>query len=249
MTQKLADILKLDSIAAAPLLLGWCLTRELPLGRVSLRIVETEAYHQDDPASHSFRGRTRRTAPMFEAGGHLYVYFSYGMHYALNIVTGPAGRGEGVLLRGAEPLEGHGIMWGNRYGTEFPYLDAAQGSSEERAKRTYSTASEQQNVTDAAMRQEPAAVPSLAGQKGKAIWGLSNGPGKLAQALGIRDSQLSGTILNKLSISGRPSGIWLEPPKEPLAPEDIVVGPRVGISKAVEAEARFYIKNNPFVSR
>lgn len=96
------------------MLLGWVFCRRLPQGIVKARIVEDEAYHQEDPASHSYRGSTPRTWPMFEAGGRLYVYFTYGMHYALNIVTGAKGVGEGVLIRAAEPLEGLDIMRQNR---------------------------------------------------------------------------------------------------------------------------------------
>lgn len=180
------------SIEVAPKLLGWILCRRLPQGVVKLKIVETESYHQDDPASHSYRGATKRTAPMFEAGGTIYVYFTYGMHYCVNIVCGPAGRGEAVLLRAAEPIEGTEIMRSNRGGTD--------------------------------------------------IKNIANGPGKLAQALGIRDTKLSGQKLGKQTV-------WLEPPTEPIKKSQIVIGPRIGITKAMEAEARFYIKDNPFASR
>jgi DNA-3-methyladenine glycosylase len=102
------DIVGLPSTQAAPLLLGCVLSRHTPEALLSLKIVETEAYHQDDPASHSFAGLTKRTAPMFEEGGHIYVYFTYGMHYCVNIVVGKKGTGEAVLLRAGEPLQGKG---------------------------------------------------------------------------------------------------------------------------------------------
>jgi DNA-3-methyladenine glycosylase len=231
------------SIEAAPQLLGWKLTRELPDGRVSLRIVEVEAYHQDDPASHSFRGLTRRTAPMFEAGGHIYVYFTYGMHYCLNLVTGPSGRGEGVLIRAGEPLEGIEIMMKNRYKKKAQnmQLDAMQASQENRAKRMELYDERESQAADAAERQELGAT-SFAGWRAKALHNLSNGPGKLAQALGINNTELSGKILNK-------SSIYLEPPIEPARKKDVVTGPRIGISQAVEVEARFYLKDNRFVSK
>jgi DNA-3-methyladenine glycosylase len=113
------------------------------------------------------------------------------MHYCLNIVTGLQGRGEGVLLRAAEPLEGIEIMQANR------------------------------GITD--------------------IRNLTNGPGKLAQAIGIKDTGLSGKILNK-------SSIFLEK-GETVSKDDIAISPRVGIKKAAEQPWRFYIKGNPYVSK
>lgn len=95
-------------------LLGKILVHATDLGRVSGKIVETEAYLQNDPASHSYKGKSVRNAPMFASAGTIYIYFTYGMHYCLNIATGPVGRGEAVLLRALEPMEGLDSMRTNR---------------------------------------------------------------------------------------------------------------------------------------
>ncbi|MBA3757594.1 DNA-3-methyladenine glycosylase [Candidatus Saccharibacteria bacterium] len=115
-------MLNLSAPEAAPRLLGWELVRSTPKGEIRLKIVETEAYHQADPASHSHRGATTRTAPMFEQGGRLYVYFIYGVHYCLNIVTGPKGSGEAVLIRAGEPIDGVELMRKNRSITDIHKL-------------------------------------------------------------------------------------------------------------------------------
>lgn len=110
------------STVVAPELLGRILVRLLPDGtRLAARLVEVEAYAPDDPASHAYRGPTTRNAVMFGRAGHLYVYFTYGIHFCCNVVTGLDGEGSAVLLRAAEPLEGLGAMAANR-GTVAPRL-------------------------------------------------------------------------------------------------------------------------------
>lgn len=94
-------------LTAAPALLGCVLAHETDDGLVAVEIVEVEAYRgESDPASHAFRGKTERNAVMFGEPGHAYVYFTYGMHFCVNLVCQPAGQAAAVLLRAGRVVEG-----------------------------------------------------------------------------------------------------------------------------------------------
>lgn len=95
------------AVVLAPRLLGAIVVAEAGGERVAVRLTEVEAYEGvDDPASHAFRGLTPRTAVMFGPAGHLYTYFTYGMHWCANIVCGTDGTAAAVLLRGGEVVAG-----------------------------------------------------------------------------------------------------------------------------------------------
>ncbi|MDU5216797.1 MAG: DNA-3-methyladenine glycosylase [Atopobium sp.] len=203
------DFLENPSDVAAPLLLGCTLTRTITLNgekhKLVVRIVETEAYDQDDPASHAFGGPSERNAAMFGPAGHLYVYVSYGMHHCCNVVCGPEGFGSGCLVRAVEPLEGVEVM---------RELREAGRAGKEQAERA---------------RKHPLKLRDL-----------TNGPGKVCAALGI-DKELYG---HELTVEP----LVLE--FAPLLPrETIGRSPRVGISKNIDAQKRFFIEGNEFVSR
>ena len=152
------------------------------------KIVETEAYDPEDPASHTFSGPTPRNAVMFGPPAHVYVYRSYGIHWCLNFVCREEGHGAGVLIRAIEPLTG---------------LDA--------------------------MRQRRGLEPLKL---------LCSGPGRVTQALAITHRH------NGMSL--------LEAPFEIEAPQErvqVVIGPRIGITKAIDVPWRFGLAGSKFLSK
>ena len=112
--QRLAGVfpvfLEEDVTTVAKKLLGCYLVRNIGNHEIRAKIVETESYDQSDAASHSYNGRTARTDVMFGESGHLYVYFTYGLHYCCNVVTGKVGEGSAVLIRAIEPTEGRDFV-------------------------------------------------------------------------------------------------------------------------------------------
>ena len=114
-----------DTVKLARFLIGKVVVHDLPAGRVSGRIVETEAYPPGDPAGHHFRGPTPRIRSMYLAPGHVYVFFNYGAHFMLNVVSEPPETAAAILIRALEPLEGIEIM--QRHRKTMRLLDLTRG--------------------------------------------------------------------------------------------------------------------------
>src|SRR5208282_1448339 len=117
--------LPVDTVKLARFLIGKTIVRELPAGRLSGRIVETEAYLPDDAACHAYRGPTPRNRALFLERGHSYVYFIYGSSFMMNVSGEKQGVGAGILLRAIEPLEG--IEWMQRHRRTTRHLDLTRG--------------------------------------------------------------------------------------------------------------------------
>ena len=109
-------------------LIGKTLVREHRRGRMSGRIVETEAYVVGDSSGHAYKGKTARNASLFLERGHAYVYFIYGCWFSLNVSAGRAGIGTGVLLRALEPLDGIPLMSRHRPGVREQDLARGPGN-------------------------------------------------------------------------------------------------------------------------
>ena len=178
----------IDFMAPAELVARQLIGVTVLVAGVGGRIVETEAYDREDPASHAYSGPTPRNLAMFGPPAHAYVYRSYGIHWCLNFVCMEEGHGAGVLIRAIEPLAGLDVM---------------------RARR---------DAEDVRL--------------------LCSGPGKLCQALEVtRD-------FNGISLAAAPFEL-----RAALPGLEVIAGPRIGISKAMDVPWRFGLAGSRFVSR
>ncbi len=184
-------------LVVAKELLGKILVKKNGRQILAGKIVEVEAYDgATDEAAHSYGRITPRNKIMFEDGGFLYVYFTYGTHHCCNVVTGKKGTGTAVLIRAVEPVSGIKKMMLNRF-----------------------------NKSDITQKE---------------IYNLTSGPGKICQAFNF-DRSHSETDLTKNKI------FLLNQPK--IKSHLIGTSKRIGISKSVDLPWRFFIKDNPFLSR
>jgi len=116
-----------DTVKLARFLIGKIIVHDLPAGRLSGRIVETEAYPPGDPAGHHFRGPTLRIRSMYLTPGHAYIFFNYGAHFMLNVVSEPAGIAAAILIRALEPLDGIELMQRHRKTSQLLNLTSGPG--------------------------------------------------------------------------------------------------------------------------
>ena len=119
------DELPVDTVALARFMIGKCLVHDSPEGRVSGRLVETEAYPVGDSTSHAYRGLRAYNGALFRAPGHAYVRLVYGACYTINMSAEPEGEGAAVLLRAVEPLDGVPLMQSRR--PKAGHVDLARG--------------------------------------------------------------------------------------------------------------------------
>ncbi|MEU8226424.1 DNA-3-methyladenine glycosylase [Kribbella sp. NPDC048915] len=214
-------------VEVAPQLLGMVLRSTTESGTVAVRLTEVEAYDgPNDPGSHAYRGETPRNAVMFGPPGFLYVYFTYGMHFCMNVVVGPAGKPSAVLLRAGEVIEGIELARSRR-GVE----PAARTVFNQTSAAVNGARPGLRGVRPGPVAKRPAANPDR---------DLARGPARLCVALGIGREGNGADLLAKNSPIQLLDGPGFD--GEPST------GPRVGLREAADRPWRFWIPNDPTVS-
>ena len=218
------EFLDRPALTVAPALLGCVLAHETDDGLVAVEIAEVEAYRgESDPASHAFRGKTARNAVMFGEPGHAYVYFTYGMHFCVNLVCQPSGEPAAVLLRAGRVVEGDGLAAARRLAGRRGTTGASGGVPAGGASRD--------------------GAASVGGQ----VVGereLARGPARLCQALAIDRAQNGADVCDP----GSPLRLLAAAGFAGLPAASIGRGPRVGVRHGAEADWRFWTVGEPAVS-
>ncbi|MEW9531353.1 DNA-3-methyladenine glycosylase [Microbispora sp. NPDC049125] len=227
------DFFDRPSEEVAPGLLG----RVIVHGPVAVRLSEVEAYGGpgQDPASHTYRGRTPRNAVMFGEPGHLYVYFTYGMHFCANLVCMPEGTGSAVLIRAGEVVAGLDVARARR-------LPQAAGASRNGVSRSVDSGNGSSAGASPGGSAQGGSAGSSRGGPVRALpdRDLARGPARLAVALGLRREH------NGLDCCSHGPLQVLK--GEPVDPAVIRTGPRTGVSAGAETPWRFWINGDPTVS-
>lgn len=230
--QTLAAQLSEHASIAAPALLGCLLTVTTPDGEVTVRITEVEAYggEGEDPGAHSWGGKTPRNASLFGPSQRVYIYLSYGIHRCLNLVADDTAAG-GVLLRAADVVSGHELVVARRGGrdTGSKLLSGpgrlGQGLAIELDWDGADLQLGESGMTDT--------------HDAGSVQGTSGSMDALAKAESPSNSDFSGVEFR------------LRPPTEPVTADQIMTGPRVGVSGVGGSEEfpwRFWLKDRPSVS-
>ena len=254
------DFLARPATEVAPELLGCVLEHETAAGLVAVELTEVEAYAgQADPASHAYRGMTRRNAVMFGPPGHAYVYFTYGMHFCVNVVCSGEGSVSAVLLRAGAVIEGEDLARARRSSRR-----PGRAQSQETSPQMTPAQEPPPQVTSPPAPPLPPLPPRLPRQAPLAWRDLARGPARLCQALDI-DRSLDGADLCVASspLRLRPARLDANTGGRTTArsetgltqrdgpvetPRKIASGPRVGVSMAAEVPWRFWFAGDPTVS-
>jgi DNA-3-methyladenine glycosylase len=219
------DFFARHSVQVAPELLGCVLEHQTEAGLVGVELTEVEAYEGEaDPASHAYHGKTQRNAVMYGPPGHAYVYFTYGMHFCVNLVCLPAGSASAVLLRAGLVTEGEDLARTRR---TRPRGD--RGARGERGD----------GESPRAERRSPGKKEAEVASRD-----LARGPARLCQALGI-DRSLDGA---DVCAAGSPLRVRWPDARRTDRSAKIISGPRVGIARAAEVPWRFWIEGDATVS-